>query len=479
MFGLWPNGQTHPPMGVLAATTSSISSSHRVVMVRDPNATHYPESEWNTWYGQHVDQARVNNMFDEGLKRLTDATNTNDAWKKLIPNYQAGQKIAVKVNFNYNDHIFDPNNNFMDALVEPVNALIKSLKTSNVREEDIIIFDASRLLPDRFSCRLWNLYPNIQLYDREEGSRCSPAKTIKAITFNSTDPSANVTFSNSNVLAHKLPDQLVQASYYIDLPIMKRHSEMCSLTGSLKNNLGILSGRHYDDIHAAGICTSNSTNPLVDIWNNPNIKNKTVLILADALYGGLTYCTNPGALTTQWCGPGGFWNSFNNQYPNSMLLAVDPVAIDSVMNEYVTKEAAIKGLSTEQTQTVFLEAAANAGLGVHEHCPLTQNCSAIDYQRIDLGLPPSPEPHLIITKEVSSTQAAQGEILIYTISYQNTGNGEATNATIEDVVDLGKLTNIQVQDSGSYDNTSGKVTWDIGSIAAGASGTKHFTARVR
>ena len=57
------------------------------------------------------------------------------------------------------------------------------------------------------------------------------------------------------------------------------------------------------------------------------------------------------------------WKSFNNDFPKSIFISKDPVAIDSVMASITIKERKInkfKILSTE-----YLEDAMNNGLGIY------------------------------------------------------------------------------------------------------------------
>src|SRR5512143_4091048 len=72
--------------------------SSRVVHIHAPAATHWDFG--NSWYGNAVDQAVVNSMVEEGLKQLTGAASAAGAWGILLPKYQSGQKIAIKINLN-------------------------------------------------------------------------------------------------------------------------------------------------------------------------------------------------------------------------------------------------------------------------------------------------------------------------------------------------------------------------------------------
>ena len=76
---------TDTPTGTLTPTDTPTPTATRtpgvgpkVVHVHNVNATN-----WNydgSWYGDHVDQGKVNVMIDEGLKTLTNKSNIVDAW---------------------------------------------------------------------------------------------------------------------------------------------------------------------------------------------------------------------------------------------------------------------------------------------------------------------------------------------------------------------------------------------------------------
>ena len=193
--------------------------------VHNVNATN-----WNydgSWYGDHVDQGKVNVMIDEGLKTLTNKSNIVDAWNFLLPGYQHGKGIAIKVNLNNCGSCGD-SDNLIDALMQPVNALIAGMLSMGVQANDIWIYDAIRWMPTRFTSKCIN--PNVHFYDRE----CE-----EAATFNSSDPSATVHFNHPDITNRKVVDVIVNASYLINMPILKDHG-IAGVTLGFKNHFGTI-----------------------------------------------------------------------------------------------------------------------------------------------------------------------------------------------------------------------------------------------
>lgn len=369
--------------GITFATGShafALESPHRVVSVHDSNATNWDFQCTSTgscpaYYGDYVDQAAVDTMVDKGLMELTGTSNITEAWQTLLPAYEPGQKIAIKVNFN--DSIlggggtgYVDSDAYVDALPQMINSLVRGLKNIGVQEEHISVFDASRYITDRF--RNLILYPGIKYYDG-----FGNGSDVQKTGFTSTDPTAEIDFSASGFSgSNKVTDILVESDYFINIPIMKRHGG-AGITLSLKNNFGTIDLSNSTQKHALhdyfflyGVNYSSTANPLIDINNNTHIKDKTILVLGDGLYG--TWPDNNQ--------PPRRWASFNNDSPNILFFSVDPIAVDSVMYDYMTREGSIDASAED-----ILIAAAQAGLGVHERWnnSFDREYTSIDYIEID------------------------------------------------------------------------------------------------
>ena len=94
---------------------------------------------------------------------------------------------------------------------------------------------------------------------------------------------------------------------------------------------------------------------------------------------------------------------------------------------------------------------------------------------------PAITPNITLTKTADKTEASQGEEIIYTITYANTGTGGATDVVITDVIPQGAT---YVADSasngGALSTSSGQatLTWTIASVASGGSGMVSFRVMV-
>jgi hypothetical protein len=343
---------------VVAGYVTSSPGKPRVVHVHALSATNWDFD--SGYYGDYVDQGTVNEMVDRGVMELADTSLVGDAWRALIPDYSPGKAIAIKVNLN-NSHACSDSDFAIDALIHPVNAVVRGLRQIGVAEEDVWIYDAIRSIPDRFvnGC----LYPNVQFFG---GCRQSPG-------WSSDDPDAIVRFNPSSGAApapRRIPDLLVAATYLINMPIVKQHS-CAGVTLGFKNHMGTIDQpkKLHGHICPGGDYFRTWYSPLVDIYKNPHVGIKTVLTIGDGLFGALK---NESATPSPW-------TTFGDAAPNSLFFATDPVALDSVTYDLLAAETTLMDDSD-----AYLSAAAQAGLGVFEHGdPWGSGYGQIDYVRVD------------------------------------------------------------------------------------------------
>jgi hypothetical protein len=349
------------------AAPAALASPHRVVMVHDSAASSWHKQSADYW--NMIDQAVVDEMVYSGLKGLTGTSSVSEAWRVLIPSYQPHQKIAIKVNNNnvggssncgpdvYNRT--DSNSRDSNAIIEPANALAKSLLEafgSSISANDIWVYESYRCFYK--STFMDRAIDGIQFFNAVNDPDM-PAE-INTIGFSGIGAGSTITFRFDPALTLALNDVVVNADYLINMPIVRKHGAPTwqgSATLSFKNNFGSIEpsgGTTFDaEFHQARFNRTN--NCLVDIWNSANIKNKTVLILGDAIIGsaGLNYL--PPELWT---------NRFPLETtPEILFFAVDPVAADSVMADLLLWERGSEDV--DATRNYMLEA-MDLGLGIAE-----------------------------------------------------------------------------------------------------------------
>ncbi|MCX8035577.1 MAG: DUF362 domain-containing protein [Candidatus Sumerlaeia bacterium] len=383
----------------------------RVVWQHDPQAVKWTGSGY-WWEDANTDQARVEQMLSLGLRNLTDAGTDTAAWNALFRHfnrgaagYTPGESIAIKINLN-NAH--DPNDNQPDATQHLVLALLKSLiLEAGIPGASLVVYDATYAsinrgrIPDRIFnyCRApGGQFLNVVWVDSYGGN----GRTAKVLTGNV------LTYAVSNSCGAQIPTVVKDAKYLINVPLLKGHAT-AGVTLCAKNHYGTINtGKDHTYIDPLNTSVGNLPryNPLVDIMGSPEIGGKTLLYLMDGLYGAMSLDTTPVRWTSA---------PFGNHYTASLLLSLDPVAIDTVAYDLLVaayNDPNQTGKATSVANRLpnadnYLHEAAQAdnppsgivyshggtrfqSLGVHEHADFSAPTIGQRYQTISLRYNASP-----------------------------------------------------------------------------------------
>lgn len=354
------------PVPTPSPTPPPLTDNHRVVRVHHNSVTNWsgsPEQYWN-----YVSQDYCRQMVNNGVCALTGATTTAGAWHALLPNYQSGQIVAIKQNFN-NTMQTDacstpsPQVNPLHQILIPV---IEGLVSIGVNPANIYVYDRNRSIPDYFYNPVHSAFPGVVFFDQ-----CHSAveNSTASITFSPKDGAS---------FTRKITKAAEDATYLINIPIMKNHSG-AGISLGFKNHFGTV--EDPGDLHSrtfipefGGTQFDTDYNPLVDLYKSPLIGSKTVLTIGDGIFG---------TLGRQDIAPAKWLNTFGD-YPKSLFFAVDPVAIDCVMADFLNAENEPSPAGSQ----CYLDLAAAANLGVCEHVsnPLANPAyTQIDYQLVNLG----------------------------------------------------------------------------------------------
>jgi hypothetical protein len=371
------DGSSTPP-----ATPTPPPGSARVVHAYNAGATN-----WNygsSYYGDYVSQSTVTAMVNSGVKTLTGTSTVAEAWQTLLSRvsaYSSGKRIAIKVNFNNSGSGGCTISNYvLDALYHPINAIISGLQSAGVSLDDIWVFDAIRPLPARFINGITNK-TQINLLGSVSGS-CGGV-SVQTDAWNSSDASAIVDFTAAGLSNQRVPNVLVNATYVINVPILRGHA-ITGMTLGFKNHMGcikkpLILHDPYGYIRQTGVEAYPNSHPLLDLYKNQNIAGKTILTVGDGLFG---HPTANNEKPIPWTAT--FKAILGTNAPNSLFFAADPVAIDCVMSDFIKAEASWR---VPDWAVHYLELAAAAGLGTFEQgnpwaTPIGSGYSQIEYMRI-------------------------------------------------------------------------------------------------
>jgi hypothetical protein len=176
--------------------------------------------------------------------------------------------------------------------------------------------------------------------------KCSPVFP-DVIYWNSMDPhdlratTNKVVFGSDGSSSDYLPQEYIDAEYMINIPVFKKHHRAgISLTS--KNHFGSIAiiGDAWHLHTSLPVPDAHEENKppngnygvyrcFVDIMGHKDLGGKTILYLIDGLWG-----------STNWGHPPIKWEltRFNNDWPNSLFLSQDPVAIQSVCFDFLYEE---------------------------------------------------------------------------------------------------------------------------------------------
>jgi hypothetical protein len=313
----------------------------RVVWVQNTDATdEFCTNDINDyWYmDKNTNQDVVNTMLSSGLMQLTGAISDIAAWDSLFRyynrahakgnvGYQKGEKIVIKINLNgiWNSNPDKNVNTSPQICYAILNQLVNS---AGVSQSDIYIGDPNCPMNDATYNKCHNAFPNVKYWGNGIG-RVPATQSASAVLF-----AADKSFEDP------LPQEYIDAAYMINIPVLKKHHRagisLCS-----KNHFGSIgaftNGAWH--LHPSLPCPDASGEVVngdygvyrcfVDIMGHKDLGGKTILYLVDGLWG-----------STNWGHPPIKWRMapFNNDWPSSLFLSQDPVAIESVGYDFLYEE---------------------------------------------------------------------------------------------------------------------------------------------
>ncbi len=429
----------NPPHGPVGTAKGIFPG--RVAWVHAPQATSWEGyNSTEHWFEtNHTDLATVAGMLSKAIQSVGGANSDAVAWDAIFKHYnqnhgkgsrgyQAGEKVAIKINLttcnarsgsstvdingtyekqnSYDGHWL----NSIDTSPQLLLSLLRHLvNVAGVNQTNISLGDPTGNFPKYLWDRLHPEFPNVVYFDnygRQGRTRVelSPVPFYWSVT--------NAVTPGQPVVQDYVPVPFAQADYLINLAVPKSHAG-AGITACAKNFYGALlrcpdgyfrdgngmdqaATLNYSHMHKS---LPNSTwgppglgnyHALVDLMGHSNLGGKTLLCLADALFSGQDWAARPYK-----------WNMapFNGNWPASLFASQDPVAIDSVCYDFLATEwptvVDANGMAGGAEDYLHEAAQANnppsgtfydpaktgtrlASLGVHEHW---NNASEKKYSR--------------------------------------------------------------------------------------------------
>jgi len=261
-----------------------------------------------------INQEIIKNMLNEAMKKLAGNELIKSCWQRY---FSKEDIVGIKVNCIAGQGL--------STNPELVNAIIWGLLLAGVKEDNIIIYDRGTRELEKAKFKI-NTNKGIKCYGND------------AVGYN-WEPTiiGSVSCCFSKIVSE-------QVTAIINVPVLKDH-ELSGVSLSLKN--------HFGSINNPNKYHGNNCDPYIaDLNSHPLIKNKTRLIICDAI-------------TALYNGGPGYKKAWSWDY-RGLLVSTDPVALDYVgtqIIEEMRREKKMKSLEECGRPAKHIATAANLGLG--------------------------------------------------------------------------------------------------------------------
>ncbi|HNW49882.1 MAG TPA: DUF362 domain-containing protein [Prolixibacteraceae bacterium] len=317
----------------------------RVVWVWDKDATNEnftPANNQNSWWAMQTSYAEVSKMLENAVMKYSEKATLSESWDVLFKyfneqhgkggvGYQAGEKIYIKLNITNSASGTKKTADFdhMDSTPELALAMLKELiEVVGVAQSDIYIGDPFRRFHNLYWDMCHSVYPNVNYCDGNgTNGRHQTVPTTEHV----------MVFSDKKY-DFRIPQEYVDASYIINMPCLKTHNEggitlgAKNHQGSVLQDGGTSTNQYIIDMHYS----LPANNPgykkyrhVVDYLSHKDVGGKTLITVIDGIWAGRS-----------WEGFVEKWNMapFNGDYPNSLFLSQDRVAVDAVCYDFLLEE---------------------------------------------------------------------------------------------------------------------------------------------
>jgi uncharacterized protein (DUF362 family) len=332
----------------------------RVVWEYNPEATNEDMTNESGDYwsmDKNANQGVINAMLSSGIQNLTGTSTDAAAWDSIFHyynrthgkgnvGYQTGEKIVIKINLNGmgNTYTSTPPKNINTSPQVCYALLDQLVNVAGVAQSNICIGDVNVTMNTVTWDKCHSVFSNVKYWGNGAGQRAVAQSTNKELK--SSD------HGSANKYEDYIPKDYVDAAYMINMPVFKKHHR-AGISISSKNHFGsmaVFTGGAWH-LHYSLPCpdaTGEAVNGdygvyrcFVDIMGHKDLGGKTILYLVDGIWGSVNWGHPP----VKWR-----MTPFNDDWPSSLFISQDPVAIESVCFDFLYKEFD----ETHPTEGVFV-----------------------------------------------------------------------------------------------------------------------------
>ena len=321
----------------------------RVVWVHDENATNedfVPENGYtNFWFdSNNVDEDVIYDMLADAIILYAGAEEDDlaGAWDSIFHSfnrthgrgdvgYTDGERIAFKINLTNQSAPAIQRPRRMDNTPQLLNAILDQLiNVVGVAEFDITMGDPYREFRQEYKDLVITRFPGVYYVDGAGGDYVDQTVPSEEAVLKFSDKKYEST----------LPQHYLDATYLINMPCLKTH-DLGGITLIAKNHQGSFlekgddpKDQYADDMHYSLPGQRQGTKQYrhtVDYMGHEQTGGKGLIYIIDAIWAGEGW---EGYIKKFKSAP------FNNDYPSSIFVGQDPVALESVgfdvlFHEYV------------------------------------------------------------------------------------------------------------------------------------------------
>lgn len=267
------------------------------------------------WVNEQLTPTALREMVDDSIVNLTGLADAKEAWATM---FKSTERIAIKVNAFRNSTIW--------THAPLVQAVTDSLVEAGHPAEQIVIYDTTSSELETAGFTLNPDGPGVRCYG--------------------TDYNYKEGWKVDGVDV-QLSTILLDCDALINMPVLKSHM-IAAMTYSLKNHFGTV--KYPDGLHG------NIDAKIAGLNALPEIKDKTRLVIGDALEANLRYSNSWPYWKPDWRG-------------DSIVMSYDPVAVDTVGAQILG--AALEDEEFTSRAIAGFDEATKLGLGTND--PVNMN----------------------------------------------------------------------------------------------------------
>jgi len=437
-----------------------------------------PNTEADPFYASdNWDQTVIDEMITTSIMQLTSESSIGNAWDALFKNfnsnkglgelgYTTGQTIFIKINEGTSSWLataglerdytswkgnYDP---VCETTPGVTLAILRQLvNNAGVPQEQIWVADPRSHVWQHTYEMLSAEFPHVKYGDKDSGQESNGRTTLHV------NSAPTLYFSDwgdemPGAVSENNWEEIVEADYLINLAALKAHAR-AGITLTAKNHFGSTTQESAEHMHP-GLVAIENDNPTrndygmyrvqVDLMGSYVLGRNTLLFLVDGLWGGPEAVDGP----VKWK-----MAPFNNDFPNSIFISHDQVALESVCFDFLRTEAVTGSVDDWENRPImaqgvddYLHQAADPdlradgitydpddfgdplpSLGIHEHW---NNSSDMQYSG-NLGTGPGIYLQKIQNGVISSSKDYKEPDRLLTSVYPNPSTGHISiSITFED-----------------------------------------------